>query len=154
MTAAQWRQTMVGALAAAGVLLPGCALSQELERGECTLDSVTQRIIHSSPPAPDEMIALEPPYVVTMTHNLDFGPGADVILEGHGWHHPGEVDVPDSPTATVVAPNGETSVIPNAMAETLTVEHVLDAPGTWTFTVEWELIDCLQTVTVRALPPQ
>jgi len=137
-------------------LLAGCAdlLSQKQERGDCSLDSVTERIIHSNPPGQDEMIELDQPYVVTLKRNLDFPPGADVILEGHGWHHPGEVDVPDWPTATVVAPDGEPSVIPNAMGETLIVEHVLDAPGIWTFTVEWELIDCLQTVTVEALPPQ
>ena len=56
--------------------------------------------------------------------------------------------------STVEAPDGEVSVIPNSLMDTLTVEHMVDAPGIGTFTVEWDLIDCLQPVSVEVLPPQ
>jgi len=53
-----------------------------------------------------------------------------------------------------VAPDGTESFIHTGARDILIVEHVLDRPGTWTFTVEAQLGDCLQTVSVEVLPLQ
>lgn len=94
--------------------------------------------------------------MVTLKRSVDFPRSAIIILHGDGWHYPGDVDLPDWPTATVTAPNGDTSVIeiPSTVTGIVRVEHMVDAPGLWTFTVQWELIGCLQTVSIQVLPPQ
>ena len=151
-------------------LLAGCAglvsqvhESQVQERGNCTLDVVTERIIHSNPLGPDEMIELEPPYVVTLKRADPGGPpdvppaAAYLVLEGHGWPNPEGTREGDSPgwiTALVVAPDGTKSVIPTGARDILIVEHALDMPGMWTFLVEEQLGDCRQTVSVDVLPLQ
>lgn len=137
-------------------MLAGCADLSLPGQDRCTLDRATERIRYLDPPddgRPDDMVQLEPPFVVQLKRSIDFPPQAIVIVEGDGWHHPGDVETPDWPTASVVAPNGELSVVPNAMTDTLTVEHTVDAPGTWTFTVDWDLIGCRESVSVEVLLP-
>ena len=138
-------------------MLAACAepLPEVQERGQCTLDRATERVIHYDLPLrEDTMVELEAPFEVTLKRSIDFPPQAIIILEGEGWRYPNGQDMPDWPKSTVLAPDGERSVIPNTLAQFLRVEHVVDAPGIWTFTVEWDLIDCLQTVSVEVLPPQ
>ena len=147
-------------------MLAGCAelFPQAQERGDCTLDLVTERIIHSNPLGPDEMIELQPPYVVTLKRADPGGPpdvppaAAYLVLEGHGWPNPEGTRDGDPPpgltTASVVAPDGTESFLHPGIRDPLFVEHVLDRPGMWTFTVEAQVGDCRRTVSVEVLPPQ
>ena len=68
-------------------LLVGCGdlLPQVQERGDCSLDRVTENVIHSRPLAPDELIELDMPYAVTLKRNdLDRTPEAILMIEGKG----------------------------------------------------------------------
>jgi hypothetical protein len=138
-------------------LLAACAapLPEDLERGDCTLDRVTERVIHSRPLAPDEMIELESPYVVTLKRNhLDGAPEAHLSLEGEGWQ-PTDPAGGGKPTVRIVKPDGTwTATLSHLREAVVRVEHTVNAPGVWTYIVGWERIDCRQIVSieVRALP--
>jgi hypothetical protein len=138
-------------------LLAGCSelLPQVEERGACTLDSVTERVIHSRPLAPDEMIELEAPQVVTLKRNdLDFTPEALLIIEGDQWHHPTGDEGVSKPTVKIVKPDGSrTQTLSQRREDVVWIDYTVNVPGVWTFIVEWELIDCRQVVSVEVLPP-
>ena len=137
-------------------LLVGCGdLPPHIpERGDCTLDHVTQRVIHSRPLAPDEMIELAAPFAVTLKPNdLDGTPEVMLVLEGDGWHHPNDGEGGGRPTVRIIKPDGTlTQTLSFKRGDAVIVEHTVNAPGVWTYVVERELIGCRQVVAIQVIP--
>ena len=147
---------LIPLLAGCGEVLPQIDLLPRVqERGDCTLDRVSER-------TPDGEVEVEAPYRVTLRPSEDPTdpdglPEAELHLEGDGWRHPNpRMGEGNSPTVRIVKPDGKRigtlSGLRGDAGDVVVVEHTVNTPGIWTYIVEWELIGCRQFVSIEVLP--
>ena len=128
------------------------------ERGDCTLDRV---VVDKHR---DEERELAAPYVTTLRPNDDPAdpdalPEAELHLEGDGWQHPNpRMGEGNGPTVRIVKPDGTRTQTLSALrgdnGDVVVIDHTVNTSGLWTYIVEWELINCLQVVSIQVRPPE